>query len=229
MKVQILPTVGFAAAAALVAGAAYLYSVRISRRSGGGFTIGTAAPARVERKGVTKKEKTEAEAPRPKVNVYFGSQTGTAEDFAKEVQREGNARGLDMTVVDLELFDKAKISSGTGVFLVATYGEGEPTDNGRDFHEWIVSEGEGAAVMKDLNFAVFGLGNSQYEHFNSFGKAVVHLSTPSMRTDLLSSGLYLPFALVPVLVSANVIANHPGGLPLLSAWREAASEPGAWR
>jgi len=170
MRTQFLPTVGVAAAAALFAGAAYLYTVRISRRSGGGFTIGT-VPSRAAKQPLGRQEEPKEEDPKPRVDVYFGSQTGTAEDFAKQVQREGNARGLDMNVVDLELYDKARISSGTAVFLVATYGEGEPTDNGRDFHDWVTCE-EDETALSGLNFAVFGLGNSQYEHFNSFGKAV---------------------------------------------------------
>jgi len=170
MRTQFLPTVGVAAAAALFAGAAYLYTVRISRRSGGGFTIGT-VPSRAAKQPLGRQEEPKEEDPKPRVDVYFGSQTGTAEDFAKQVQREGNARGLDMNVVDLELYDKARISSGTAVFLVATYGEGEPTDNGRDFHDWVSCE-EDETALSGLNFAVFGLGNSQYEHFNSFGKAV---------------------------------------------------------
>ncbi|KAJ1464469.1 flavoprotein-like protein [Baffinella frigidus] len=181
MQVRVLPTVGVAAAAALVAAAAYLYSARVGRKSGGGFRIGT-APARVGASKSSKKEEVKEEAPRPKVDVYFGSQTGTAEEYAKQVQREGDDRGLDVTVIDLELYDKSRVSSATAVFLVATYGEGEPTDNGRDFHDWLVSE-EDEAVLSNLSFAVFGLGNTQYEHFNSFGKAVPPLPMRNTEVD----------------------------------------------
>ena len=196
MQVRLLPTVGVAAAAAaLAAAAAYLYSGRTGWKGYGGFRNGT-VPARVGVSGKGKKEEVKEEAPRPKVDVYFGSQTGTAEDFGKQVQREGIDRGLDVTVIDLEHYDKAHVSSATAVFLVATYGEGEPTDNGRDFHDWLVSE-ENEAALSDLTFAVFALGNTQYEHFNSFGKAVPALSLrhvePSMsclffvgRTSLVS-------------------------------------------
>jgi len=53
------------------------------------------------------------------------------------------------------------------VFLMATYGEGEPTDNAMQFNDFIKDE---ETDLDGLNFAVFGLGNSTYEHFNKMGK-----------------------------------------------------------
>ena len=55
---------------------------------------------------------------------------------------------------------------------MATYGEGEPTDNALSFNTWIKNEAGGidGTYLKDLSFTVFGLGNTQYEHFNAMGK-----------------------------------------------------------
>lgn len=58
------------------------------------------------------------------------------------------------------------------IFLMATYGEGEPTDNAISFTKWMKNlEGTlGADTLKKLKFCVFGLGNKQYEHYNLMGK-----------------------------------------------------------
>jgi hypothetical protein len=41
------------------------------------------------------------------------------------------------------------------VFMLATYGEGDPTDNAMEFHEKLTNDG---LELNGLKFAVFGLG-----------------------------------------------------------------------
>ena len=54
------------------------------------------------------------------------------------------------------------------IFLQATYGDGEPTDSASAFCRWAVEAGSsGAKQLSGHSFAVFGLGNKQYEHFNA--------------------------------------------------------------
>lgn len=55
------------------------------------------------------------------------------------------------------------------VFCLATYGEGDPTDNAQEFYEWLREDGR---ELNDLHYAVFGLGNKTYEHYNAVGKYV---------------------------------------------------------
>jgi NADPH-ferrihemoprotein reductase len=89
------------------------------------------------------------------------------------------------TSLQKELMRKAyKDSAGKtrAVFLVATYGEGEAPDSAEPFLK-IVKRKMGIPVfpddaktepdpsfLKDLEYAVFGLGNRQYEHYNAMGK-----------------------------------------------------------
>lgn len=78
--------------------------------------------------------------------------------------------------VDLEGFTPEKlVASGTGgnvaVFVMATYGEGDPTDNAVPFAKWLQDDATAAGKpLKGFRFTVFGLGNRQYERYNYMGK-----------------------------------------------------------
>lgn len=75
--------------------------------------------------------------------------------------------------MDLEDFDPSQLADcKLAVFLMATYGEGEHTDNATSFSNWMKNEQEEdrSAFLKSISFTVFGLGNRQYEHFNQMGK-----------------------------------------------------------
>lgn len=57
------------------------------------------------------------------------------------------------------------------VFLVATYGDGEPTDSALEFYSWLVAAIQSSKQsLKNVHFCVFGLGNRTYEKFNIFAK-----------------------------------------------------------
>jgi NADPH-ferrihemoprotein reductase len=105
--------------------------------------------------------------------IYFGSQTGTAEGFARTLMEEGRDIGFDTTSLDLEDFNAdALCEAKNAIFLMATYGEGEPTDNAVDFSSWVENKENNLAAdhLKGVRFSVFGLGNRQYEHYNRMGK-----------------------------------------------------------
>lgn len=102
--------------------------------------------------------------------VFYGSQTGTGEEFAGRLAKEGiryKMRGMvaDPEECDMEELTKLKeIPNSLAVFCVATYGEGDPTDNAMEFYEWLKTSDPD---LTGLNYAVFGLGNKTYEHYNA--------------------------------------------------------------
>ncbi|XP_026564441.1 NADPH--cytochrome P450 reductase [Pseudonaja textilis] len=109
------------------------------------------------------------------VVVFYGSQTGTAEEFANRLAKDAQRYGMRGMSADPEEYDLSdlthlsEIDKSLAVFCMATYGEGDPTDNAQDFYDWLQDTD---AKLSGITYAVFGLGNKTYEHFNAMGKFV---------------------------------------------------------
>lgn len=95
----------------------------------------------------------------PKVTLLYGTQTGTAERFAKQLKNEMVSRYGDdnnYAVVDIEDYKAEEVLCNEKLvfFLMATYGDGEPTDNAADFYNWLIKAGkeveggDGKALLK---------------------------------------------------------------------------------
>lgn len=105
------------------------------------------------------------------LKIMFGSQSGTAEGFAFDMAKEGRTYGFYSKAIDLEDYDIDDLpAEEVVIFLVSTYGEGEPTDNAQEFYNWMISEERSDTELVNLDFAVYGLGNTQYQFFNKMGR-----------------------------------------------------------
>jgi len=107
------------------------------------------------------------------IHIYFASQTGTAQNFAKALGEEATKEGFEPQIVDLvdfhpEFFKDAKIA----IFAIATHGEGDPTENSKTFSEFISAAERKGDEFKDFKFTVFALGNKQYQFYCGQGKKV---------------------------------------------------------
>lgn len=123
-----------------------------------------------------------------RVIFFYGSQTGTAEDYASRLAKECSQKyGVNCMTADIELYDMSYLDTlpqdKLAVFVMATYGEGEPTDNAVSFWDLIMEETvefsklggdeDDESQQKPLNqlrYMVFGLGNKTYEHYNAVAR-----------------------------------------------------------
>ncbi|KND01448.1 uncharacterized protein SPPG_03252 [Spizellomyces punctatus DAOM BR117] len=128
--------------------------------------------------------------------LFYGSQTGTAEDLATRIAKDTTTHfNIPTLICDPEEYDMTELTRWPGEaegkkwlcgFFMATYGEGEPTDNVVEFYDWIMAgkgKGEDDGGQDDggddpleddaldgFKYIVFGLGNKTYEHYNAIGR-----------------------------------------------------------
>ncbi|KAG9080152.1 NADPH-cytochrome P450 reductase [Ceratobasidium sp. 370] len=120
-------------------------------------------------------------ASKKRLVIFYGSQTGTAEEYAIRLAKEAKSRfGIGSLVCDPEEYDFNKLDdlpeNCAVVFVVATYGEGEPTDNAVELMSNLTDDSfefsKGEHRLEGLKYIVFGLGNKTYEHYNKVARDV---------------------------------------------------------
>lgn len=109
-------------------------------------------------------------------DVFYGSQTEIAEEYATKLAQEGVQRiGLHNMAVNLADYDYESLALFPGnmatFFALATHGEGEPMDKAFAFHQFITELAAGelgkGRQFSELKYIIFGLSNSTYKKFNA--------------------------------------------------------------
>jgi len=108
-----------------------------------------------------------------KITILYGTETGNAEMLAEDIQ----AALEDDHEVDcrnLSAMSPADFDAGQFYLMVcSTYGDGELPASAKPFAEAMAAE---APDLSDIRFAVFGLGDSEYdETFNHGPKRLADL------------------------------------------------------
>ncbi|KAI8986083.1 cytochrome P450 oxidoreductase [Trametes punicea] len=116
-----------------------------------------------------------------RIVIFYGSQTGTAEEYAIRLAKEAKQKfGLASLVCDPEEYDFENLDQVPEdccvFFVMATYGEGEPTDNAVTLCQNLSDDSfefsKGEHKLPGLKYVVFGLGNKTYEHYNAIARNV---------------------------------------------------------
>lgn len=101
--------------------------------------------------------------------ILFATQTGNAEYVAEKVATEGRSRGYEPRTWNVDGYDTKSLSTEPRVlFVVSTYGEGDPPDNAETF--W--HELQQVSGVANLRYSVYSLGDSSYSDFCGFGKKI---------------------------------------------------------
>lgn len=93
------------------------------------------------------------------LTVLYGSNSGSAQAFARRIGDEAPAHGFRPVVAPMDDATGEMPAEGAVVVVTASY-EGQPPDNAVQFVPYL--EGLGAGALGDLRFAVFGCGNRQW-------------------------------------------------------------------
>ena len=110
-----------------------------------------------------------AAKPEPlKIAVFYASQTGTAEGFARKLTKELKSKGYNASAISLEAYTSASLATERyAIFIASTYGQGDAPDAVQPFYEQVCVEH--FPRYENLQYAVFALGDRHYETFCKFG------------------------------------------------------------
>ena len=107
-------------------------------------------------------------SPSNKIMVLFGSETGTAEEYAFDLGNALQAEGYACEVSDLDDYDaSALVTEHLAIIVSSTYGNGEAPYNAEDLYNWLETQ---EPDLSSLSFAVCALGDSGYPSFAQAGK-----------------------------------------------------------
>ncbi len=102
------------------------------------------------------------------VLVLYASQTGNAQSIAEQLFDQLHAKSIAVELKSSLEITVKELANYSAILLVAsTHGEGEPPDDAIDLYEALTSKKllSKGSLLKGINFAVLGLGDSSYEFF----------------------------------------------------------------
>lgn len=108
-----------------------------------------------------------------KITILYGTETGNAEMLAEDIQSELES-SHDVDCVNLSEFEPGAFDSQRFYLLIcSTYGDGELPISAKPFAEKLTA---GKPDLSAIRFAIFGMGDSEYEETFNFGpKALAEL------------------------------------------------------
>lgn len=100
--------------------------------------------------------------------LYYGTVTGNAESLAQRAETRANADGWLPRLQNMSELKPSDLGEDRlALFIVSTWGDGEPPADVSDF--WYDLE-KAAVDLSGLRYAVLGLGDRDYPDFNAFAR-----------------------------------------------------------
>ncbi|MFU8877480.1 MAG: sulfite reductase flavoprotein subunit alpha, partial [Wenzhouxiangellaceae bacterium] len=106
---------------------------------------------------------------RPRLTIWYGSETGNGRGVAERLAAESEARGFAVDLASAADIQPRSIGKIDFLLLVmSTHGDGDPPEDAQALHKLIMSER--APKLSGLKYAVFALGDSSYPDFCQTGR-----------------------------------------------------------
>ena len=105
------------------------------------------------------------------LHIVYGTQTGTAEELAFDIEKLSKEKGFKSEVFELDDITMDKLQEIKKLLIVtSTTGDGEVPDNGLTFWENLSSLNE--LNISNLKYGVLALGDSSHYDFCNAGKII---------------------------------------------------------
>jgi len=102
--------------------------------------------------------------------IGFASQSGFAEQLAWQTAGQLSAANVPVRVKPLSQLDAHALrEADKALFVVSTFGDGEPPDSARGFARKLLDSSLG---LDGLNYALLALGDRQYDQFCGFARRI---------------------------------------------------------
>ncbi|XP_055678223.1 NADPH-dependent diflavin oxidoreductase 1 [Lutzomyia longipalpis] len=141
-----------------------------------------------------------------KLLILYGSETGTAQDFAEQVWRESKRFFFTGPVLPMDAYDvRNLVDEELVVFVCSTTGQGEEPENMRGFWKFLLRKKLPGDSLQNMRFAVLGFGDSSYVKYNFVAKklhkrllqlggvALMEVGLCDDQHDMGPSATYLPW------------------------------------
>lgn len=100
--------------------------------------------------------------------IYYATETGNAESLARRAYEHALNTGWTARIQNLsEVKPSDLVEDSLALFVVSTWGDGEPPSDATDFY-YDLEKAE--LSLAGLRYAVLGLGDRDYSDFNAFAR-----------------------------------------------------------